>query len=140
MTSIIVDTNILFSALYARESITRRKLLATKEVAFYTPNFLITELFRHKDRILSRSQATESETYEFLNRLLHRIHFVNEEMISTGNYIEAYRLCNDVDENDTAFVALALEMNSLLWTRDEALVQSLRRKGFNSFFHEKDLR
>ena len=133
MSLVVVDTNILFSALRAKDSLTRKKLLTSLEHMFYTPNFLITELFKHRDRILRKSSAREEEVYEFLNKILHKVHFVNEEAIGTGNYIQAYRLCKEVDESDSPFVALALELNAKLWTRDQPLVDTLTRKGFSSF-------
>ena len=48
--------------------------------------------------------------------------------------MKAFRFCKDVDENDTAFVALTLELNALLWTKDDELKSGLRRKGFDRFF------
>jgi len=71
---------------------------------------------------------------EVLNKLLLNIHFVNEGLISFSNAMKAFRFCKDVDENDTAFVALTLELNALLWTKDDELKSGLRRKGFDRFF------
>jgi predicted nucleic acid-binding protein len=51
-----------------------------------------------------------------------------EETISTTNFIHAY------DEKDTPFVALTLEIEGVLWTKDEKLKVGLRKKGFNHFF------
>ncbi len=45
-------------------------------------------------------------------------------------------LCADIDEKDTLFVALTLELNGKLWTHDEILKTGLKRKGFNSFSDE----
>lgn len=44
------------------------------------------------------------------------------------------RLCRDVDENDVAYVALALELEADLWTSDRELETGLRKKGFGKFF------
>jgi len=55
-------------------------------------------------------------------------------------FIEAYRLCNDVDENHTTCVALTLELSGLLWTRDEELKSGLRRRGFDRFSDESLLK
>jgi predicted nucleic acid-binding protein len=51
-----------------------------------------------------------------------------------GNFVEEYRLFGDIDEKDTPFVALALELEGELWMMDETLKIDLKRKGFNSFF------
>ena len=70
--------------------------------------------------------------------MLHKINFINEEAVSAGNFIEAYKLCGDIDEKDTPFVALALELEAEFWTRDEILKRGLIKKGFNSFFAENE--
>jgi predicted nucleic acid-binding protein len=41
-----------------------------------------------------------------------------------------------VDEKDTPFVALTLELKAELWTKDDTLKRGLIKKGFNSFFEE----
>ena len=135
MKKVVIDTNILFSSLRAKNS-RLRQILEREDCRFYTPNFLMVEIFKHKERILQKSKATEDEVYEILYKTLHKINFVNEETISLGNFIEAYRLCGDIDENDTPFVALALEIEGELWTNDEILKRGLIKKGFDYFFSE----
>ena len=135
MKNLIVDSNIIFSALRGKNSRTRNKIL-TSEHKYFTPNFLIGEIFKHKERIIKNSKASEKETYEFLFKIINKIIFINEENISTGNFIEAYRLCKDIDEKDTPFVALSLELGHKIWTRDEELKSGLSKKGFKNFFDE----
>lgn len=111
-------------------------MILSDQLQFYAPNFLIGEIFKHKQRIIGKSGANEEEIYEFLLKILSRINFINEESISTESFIAAYRLCKDVDEKDTPFVALSLELGYELWTRDEELKNGLQRKGFDNFFIE----
>lgn len=133
MKKVIVDTNILFSSLRSKNS-KLRVVLEREDLHFYAPNFLMVEIFKHKERILQKSKATEDEVYEVLYKTLHKITFINEETISLGNFIEAYKLCGDIDEKDTPFVALTLELEGELWTKDDFLKRGLIKKGFNSFF------
>ncbi|MDF7819648.1 PIN domain-containing protein [Runella sp. MFBS21] len=130
---VIVDANILFSALRSSNRIFRRQLYFS-ECTFFAPKFLIVEIFEHKERILEKSKATPTEVYEYLDNVLQKITFVSNDYISIANYVEAYRLCKDVDEDDTPFVALALEMQAFFWTRDEKLKNHLYRMGFSHFF------
>ena len=132
---IVVDTNIIFKAL--RSQFSRfRNILDKSELEFYCPNFLITEIFKHKERIVAASRADEEEIYELLEKTMHRINFVNEEFISLGNLIYAHKLCLDVDEKDTLFVALSIELEARLWTKDEILISGLKLKGFDNFFDD----
>lgn len=135
MRIVIVDTNILFISL--RKNGTKvREILGRRDYRFYAPNFLMVEIFKHKGKLLKQTNASEDEVNEFLNKSLRHIHFVNEELISIGSFVEAYRLCGDVDEKDTPFVALTLELEGEFWTRDNKLVQGLTRKGFTAFFDD----
>lgn len=69
-----------------------------------------------------------------LHSILERIEFIDEDSISLGSWTEAWRLCRDVDENDTAYVALTLDQDAALWTGDRVLEAGLRKKGFTRFF------
>ena len=101
------------------------------------PIFLVVEIFKHKERILKKSQTTEEEVLVFLEQILSQVRFEHDKVISTLNFMRAYRLVKDVDEKDMHFVALALEYDAELWTRDVLLKAELKRKGFNKFFKEK---
>jgi len=138
MKKVILDSNIIFAALISPQSKVR-KILSYESCKFYAPKFLFVEIFKYKELIVSKSKRSEEEVLELLNMILHYIDFIDERIISTSNYIKAFNLCKDVDEKDTPFVAFALEMEYLLWTRDEELKVELRRKGFDNFFNEDDL-
>jgi predicted nucleic acid-binding protein len=132
---VVVDTNIIFKALRSQYS-KYRDIFDKSDLEFYCPNYLITEIFKHKERILKASKANDDEVYELLEKTLQRINFINEEFISLGNLIHAHRLCLDIDEKDTLFVALSLEFNAALWTKDEVLKNGLIPKGFDNFFDD----
>lgn len=72
---VVVDTNILFSMLLAKHS-SLREIIHQKAIIFYAPNFLFTELFKHKEKILQCSTLEEGEIYAFINRIFEHIHFV----------------------------------------------------------------
>lgn len=123
MKRLVLDSNIIFSALKVKNSLTRREILNQK-YKFYAPNFLIGEIFKHKERILAKSKAPPDETLEYLLKVLSKVNFIKEDNISTSNFLAAYHLCKQEDEKDTPFVALALELDCELWTRDENSNQS----------------
>lgn len=130
---IVVDTNIVFKALRLKNSYIR-EILNQEQYHFYAPKFLLVEIFKHKEKILKNNTQLEDEFYEYLNLLLQRITFVNEDIISIGNYLEAYRLCKDIDEKDVPFVALTIQLECVLWTFDQPIKTGLSNKGFKHFF------
>jgi predicted nucleic acid-binding protein len=131
---VVVDTNVLFAALVSRRGRLRELLLTEPEFKFHCPRFLFVELFKHKERILEATELDEDELLEFLNSVLGRISFEDESTIPMGTWLEARRLCLQIDPKDVSFVALALHLNASLWTEDEELKRGLQAKGFNRFF------
>ncbi len=130
---VVVDANILFSA-FLSENSRYRDLLFDEKYEFYSPNFVFLEIFKNKEKILKCTKESEEEAYGFLGKILKRISFVKEEVVSKENYEKASFLCREIDENDTPFVALAFELDACLFTGDEKLKRVLRSKGFDKFF------
>lgn len=97
--NIVVDTNILFSSLLSEHS-RQRKMLLSNRHAFYAPNYVFVELFKHKEKIIRNAKASEVEVYEYLTMLLKHIHFVHPGLISRAHRHTAYLLCQDVDPED----------------------------------------
>ena len=136
MNSVVVDTNLIFSALIPKAS-KIRELLFENNMTFYAPNFLITEIYKHKDKLIKNSKLDESEFYLYLNGIIERIVFVPIDFIGFNSRKQAYELCKDVDIKDTPFIALALDLNISIWTGDKKLKEGLLLKGFNKFFKDK---
>ncbi len=128
---VIVDTNILFSALVSRRSRIREVLLVEGGLSFCCPRFIFSELFKHKERIVAATDLSEDELLDALNALFAHLQFVDESTILVGDWLEARRLCSGIDEKDTPFV---IHLNARLWTEDNELKNGLRAKGFNLFF------
>ena len=131
---LVVDTNVFFSLLLTGDSVLRRRFLTDHSHTLYCPRFLLVELFKHKERIAQATELNEDELLECFHELLARIHFVEEGSIPIGTWLEARRLCRDVDLKDTPFVALTLHLDGRLWTGDAELKAGLRAKGFGFFF------
>lgn len=131
--SIVVDTNVLFSALL-RERSRFSEVLLHSEHAFYVCESVLVELFRHKERILRLSRLEDGDLARIYYILLRRVHLFKEDLISTGHWRAAHALCQGIDETDTPHVALALELDGLLWSGDKALREGLAARGFTRFF------
>ncbi len=137
---VIVDTNIMFSILLKDKSKERDVLFLSEDLEFFSCRFAIVELFKHKEKISKFSKLTEDEILTSLYRLLKIINFYNEDLISREVLKKAYELCSGIDEKDTLFVALTLEINGYLWTGDKKLKEELISKGFYKFWPSENVR
>ena len=134
MTPVVVDTNILFPILLRKQGRLRDVLFHAEDVQFFCCHFAIVELFKHKDKLLRYSGLSEAEMLEAFQSVLRRLSFYDELAISTSSVRKAYGLYADIDEKDTPFVALKIELNGLLWSGDRKLSDALHTKGFESFY------
>lgn len=130
---IVVDANILFSALLREETRFTRLILGSAR-SFFICESTIVELFKHKERILRFSKLSEPEVIRLFYLLLRHLVVVKEELITPEVRAKAYNLCVEVDETDTPHVALTLHLNGLLWSGDKKLKAGLIRKDFDRFF------
>jgi len=133
VTTIVVDTNIVFSALVNKNSKIASFLLEPNR-ALIMPKFGFVELFKHKEKICTVSKHSQDEILEILYEFMRHIEFFDENSISVGALKAGWELVEDIDPKDLLFVALTLEVGGVLWTGDMKLRNGLKSKGFDSFF------
>lgn len=131
---VVIDANRIFSELIASNHRLRRVFASQPGTRFLCPKYVFVEIFKHKERIVLASGLPEHELLSLLHSILERIEFIDEDSIRIGSWAESWRLCRDIDENDTAYVALAVDRDAALWTSDHKLETGLRKKGFTRFF------
>jgi len=134
--SFVVDTNLVFSALIPRES-RIRDLILDRSYSIYAPNFLITEVYKHKEKLLRNSRLNDDEFFEYFSGVSERIQFIPLEFISLENRQKAYDVCKDIDMKDIPFVALTFELGIKIWTGDKKLKEGLKARGVDIFFEPK---
>jgi len=137
---IVVDTNIVFSAILNSQSWIGQVLLhSDKTIKFYSPRFLQVEIQNHFQKIKKITKLNDSEIYELIDILYTKIHFISDEFIPKENLKIADELTKDVDFDDILFVALSLHLNCKLWTGDKVLMNALMHKGFKRFILTQEL-
>ena len=57
---VVVDTNVVFSALRLKQS-SIRDVLTDERYQFYAPKFLIVEIFKHKEKLLRNNKQHEDD-------------------------------------------------------------------------------
>jgi predicted nucleic acid-binding protein len=97
------------------------------------PHFAIIELFKYKDKIIKFSKKSEIEVLEIIYHILSQLSFINEKSLSLESRQKSYDLCKNIDLKDVAFVALAIELEALIWTGDLKLKNGLIEIGYNRF-------
>lgn len=138
---IVIETNIVFSTLLNPNSSIGDLLLNYQDsIQFYAPELLIEEINRYADKIEKYSKLNPTQLAICKSLLLNAIQFVSEELISEDSWLAAYHLTKDIDQDDTPFVALAIEMNTKLWSGDKKLTNGLILKQSELIFTTLELK
>lgn len=116
--ALVVDANVLFSFFQADAG--RRRLihrLDTDGCQLLSPDYVLTELTRDRDRIIRFANISETE-FVFLLALLERtVQTVDEDQYRSA-LVEANEL--SPHDKDTPYFGLALDANVPIWSDEKA--------------------
>ncbi len=76
---------------------------------------------------------------EIIYKIFKKISIIPKIGLTKADIKKAYNLCKDLDEKDTPYVALTLELDAYLWTNDKELADKLREKGFSKILTTDEL-
>ena len=134
MTTVVVDANIVFSALITMGNKAATILInPPPEIRLVSCHFIQIELFKHKERIRELSGLEDDVLIELLYEFSSHIEFINEAYIPFFCWQQAHKLLEKIDINDTPYLALAIHLNAPLWTGDRQLTEGLQALGYNNF-------
>jgi predicted nucleic acid-binding protein len=129
---LVVDTNIVFSGILSPSGVICDLLLNSKDIfAFYAPTAILDELNAHHQKLLKLSGLLEDELNFLIRTVIKKIDLIDLEVVQQPTWTKAAELTKNVDEFDTPFIALSLELSSPLWTGDKKLINGLKKKGID---------
>jgi predicted nucleic acid-binding protein len=124
---IVIDSNIIFSSLISGKTFYMDFL--DKHEA-YAPDFLFEEINEYERLIIEKTPLKDG-FYDYAQEIFKYLKIIPKIAIRPETWEKALNLCEDVDEKDTPFLALSLEMNLPLITRDKKLYRGLLSKGID---------
>jgi predicted nucleic acid-binding protein len=137
---IVIDTNIAFSAILNTNSLIARVLLYPKSnLNFYSTDLLKFEIEEHKDKLIRISGLTEPELEKTISIIKYKIRFIDANLIPSNVFKKVSHLLEDIDIDDTEFVALTNHIHGRLWSGDKILLRGLIQKGWNKFISTNEL-
>lgn len=137
---IVIDTNIAFSAILNTNSKIGAIILQPgSKLNFYSTEQLDKEIWKHRQKIKSLSGYSDKELNKIIELITSRIRFIDTRLISKKAFTYAESLCQNVDIDDTEFVALTDHLKGYLWSGDKELQKGLKNKGWNKFLSTTDL-
>ena len=137
---IIVDTNIVFSAILNSNSRIGKILLNSKaHFQFFTCHYLRIEIKRHRNKLLKLTKLSEDQLSELQELITQHITFIDERLIPQDLLVKIETQLKAIDPDDTIFVALAKHLEGKLWTGDLQLYNGLKAKRFKDIILTSEL-
>ena len=147
MTKLIVDSNIIFSAiLNVNSRIGQILLTSDRFYDFYAPKYIRDEIFNHQEKLKKIAKLDSNDFLEVYELILKNITILDHSIPEKKNYQKAFELSKNVDLDDIPFarhaisvVAFSLYLKCKLWTGDKKLIKGLKDNGFDKIVTTNDL-
>ncbi len=137
---IVVDTNIIFSALLNSNSTIGDLLFnSDKHFEFYSCSYMRYEIKKHWEKLKKISKLSDEQLQVSYTQILTKLKFVNEEIIPVETWLASEEITKGIDIDDTDFVALTKFLKATLWTGDKVLYKSLKKIGFKKILKTTEL-
>lgn len=137
---IVIDTNIVFSAILNTNSKIARIILQPRSrLNFNSTEQLKREIEDHKTKFQALTDYSDTELDRVISFITSRIRFINLKLIAKEAYRTAEALTQYVDIDDTEFVALTEHLRGKLWSGDKELQSGLSKKGWKKFITTNEL-
>jgi predicted nucleic acid-binding protein len=140
VSKIIVDSNIIFSAILNSQSKIGQLILdGSRYFDFYSVSQLRLEILLHRSKIMKLSGYNENVFSEIFQLMVSKIKFIDDILVPDKKLKEAVHLVSDIDESDMIFVAMTEHLKAILWTGDKKLINGLNRKGYHNIISTEKL-
>ncbi|MCW3126790.1 MAG: hypothetical protein JWO03_2448 [Bacteroidetes bacterium] len=97
------------------------------------------EIERHWEKLKKISKLSEEQLRESNFKVLSKIHFINEELISEKIWLQSEELVKGIDPDDIDFIALAKHVKGFLWTGDKELYKGLKARKYKRVLNTTEL-
>jgi len=140
MIKIIIDSNILFSALLNTNSKIAGIIINGQDFYdFYAPQYARTEILNHRNKIKKIKKLNDLEFLEIYELIFGYITVLNHSILPKKDFEKAFEYCRNIDVDDTIFVGFSEYLNSKLWTGDKKLISCLIKMGFDKTLTTEEL-
>ncbi len=124
---LVIDANILFSALIKNSQ--TANLVFNQNLKLYTSEFIVDEFLKYQQFIQEKMSRSENDYIQIMHLLKDIITVIPQE-----EYNRFMKGAKDIspDENDIAYIALALELKCGIWSNDKKLKKQVKVKVYST--------
>ncbi|WKN41330.1 PIN domain-containing protein [Tunicatimonas pelagia] len=127
MTDFVIDANVLMSILISGK-VGYRPILSFN--SFILPDFAFVEVEKYKDVLKNKTKVSETQFTKWTYFVFTNLTILPQYVLEKSILDKSEQLLEKVDLKDISYVALAMQLDLPLLTRDKPLYKGLRKQGF----------
>lgn len=123
----VIDANILMSVLISGKASYRPLLIYYN---FILPEFVLVELEKHKEVLKNKTKMHENDFLQWSYFVFSQLTILPNYILNSQSLEKSEKLLENIDLKDITYVALAMQLDLTLLTRDKPLCEGLRKQKF----------
>ncbi len=135
MQDFVIDANVLISFLISGKSSYKSIL---RGFHFFSPEFLLSEIREYEHEIFAKTKMSEEQLRSYTLDVFQELTFLPEYFAEAKNLHSAQQMLEKIDPKDTHYLALSLQLDMVLLTRDKPLYKGLRKQGYRKIMLFED--
>ncbi|MFY8188749.1 MAG: PIN domain-containing protein [Flavobacterium sp.] len=135
MTDFVIDANVLMSILISGKS-SYKPILSYFH--FKLPEFALVEVEKYEPILRSKTKMQDDEFLQWTYFVFSQLTILPKYTLTKESLEKSLKLLSKIDIKDVTYVALAMQLDLPLLTRDLALYEGLRKQGFRKVILYED--
>lgn len=127
MTDYVIDAIVLMSILISGKSIYKPLL---DYYNFILPEFALAEIDKYKLSIFEQTLMKKTELLNFSCFVFSKVTILPNYIMDEQIFENALKLTKYIDIKDTSYIALSMQLNITLLTRDKKLIAGANKKNY----------
>lgn len=123
----VIDANVLMSILISGSSSYRPILTYFN---FILPEFALVEVEKYQEVLVDKTKMQKEDFLHWTYFVFSQITVLPRYVLSVDSLKKSHKLLMKIDLKDSTYVALSMQLNLTLLTRDYALYKGLKKQGF----------
>jgi predicted nucleic acid-binding protein len=124
----VIDANVLMSILISGKAIYKPLL---NYYNFILPEFALVEIDKYKELIFEKTLMKKNEMINFSYSVFSEITILPNYVMDDYAIEKAVELTKNIDIKDVTYIALSMQLDLMLLTRDKKLIKGVKKKKYN---------
>lgn len=135
MQDYIIDANVLISFLISGKASYKSIL---RSFRFFVPEFILSEIKEYEHEIFTKSKLDDDQLRSYTLDLFEELVVLPGYFTEAKNLLSAQQMLDKIDPKDIHYLALSLQLDRVLLTRDKPLHKGLRKQGYRKIMMFED--